>query len=269
MGPGKMELLLAPLSKYLGLVGKDRELLVVLFSNTTSELDEYFKDKGYAEDLLNKVKQVQDARAREKPANGAVDSSLMIAPTTVSVSISDGQYAGLSKVQMKDALMEAKQMAKEKLEAEGFVFEQEICENDFSVINGVKKDGVEYPLVVHSYLNQTRQFQLNAADWEQLVKPNSMLIVRTQQGMGCVPFRDLICNREKIDLSFSTKNLGIQDRIGALANVMRWFTGLHFDFGSLIPIRTGTVQFFDFPEQGINENERRTQLSSDDEEGVF
>ena len=160
-------------------------------------------------------------------------------------------------------------MAKQKLEAEGFVFEQGICENNFSVINGVKKGGVEYPIVVHSYLNQARQFQLNAADWEQLIKPNSMLIVRTQQGMGCVPFRDLICNREKIDLSFSTKNLEIQDRLGALANIMRWFTGLHFDFGALIPISATTVQFFDIPERGINENERRAQLSSDDEEGVF
>ena len=57
LGPSKMELLIAPLCRHLGLGDKDRELLVVLISNTDSELYEYFKDKGYSEDLLNKVKQ--------------------------------------------------------------------------------------------------------------------------------------------------------------------------------------------------------------------
>lgn len=56
--PSKMELLTKPLCKYLRLGYKERELLVVLISKTYTELDEYFADKGYAEGLLNKVKQV-------------------------------------------------------------------------------------------------------------------------------------------------------------------------------------------------------------------
>ena len=58
LGPSKMELLTKPLCKYLGLGNKEREFLVVLISKTCAELDEYFADKGYAEYLLNKVKQV-------------------------------------------------------------------------------------------------------------------------------------------------------------------------------------------------------------------
>lgn len=67
-------------------------------------------------------------------------------------------------------------------------------------------DGVEYPLVVHSYIDRSRPFQLNAADWAQLMKPNSMLLVRTEEGICPVPFKNLVCNRDKIDFSISTKD---------------------------------------------------------------
>ena len=84
---------------------------------------------------------------------------------TITISIADGQYAGLADAQKHDALVEAKNMVKVRLEAEGYEFTKGICEKEHSIIDGVIKDGVEYPLVVHSYIDRSRSFQLNATDW--------------------------------------------------------------------------------------------------------
>lgn len=175
-------------------------------------------------------------------------------PDTIAISIEDGQYAGLADAQKHDALVEAKKRVRVSLAAEGYEFTKGICEEEYSIVNGVMKNGVEYPLVVHSYIDRSRPFQLNAADWVQLMKPNSMLMVHTEEGVCPVPFKNLVCNRDKIDFSISTRNnLDLSDRIASLAHVLRWFRGLRFDFGSLIPMKAGTAQLFDFPENPIPE----------------
>ena len=260
-GLGKMELLIAPLCRYFGLGDKDRELFGILVSRTSAELDEYFKDKGCAEDLLNKVKQVVVSQNKTSYSDGEA---------VISASVTDGRYAGLSNDDKHSALMEAKEMVMEKLQRKGFEFTQGICENEFSIINGVKKDGVEYPLVVRSYKDSSRPFSLNAADWQQLMKPNSILLVCTNEGVCTVPFKDLICNREQINFTISTaNNLDMSDRIAKLTNELRWFKGLRFDFGSLIPMQTSTVQLFDLPENSIPENQKESQMSQDAESEVF
>lgn len=125
-------------------------------------------------------------------------------------------------------------------------------------------DGVEYPLVVHSYIDRSRPFQLNAADWAQLMKPNSMLLVRTEEGICPVPFKNLVCNRDKIDFSISTKdNLDMSDRLASLAHVMRWFKGLRFDFGALVPMKAGTAQLFDLPENPMTDEQKNSQMTPD------
>ena len=165
---------------------------------------------------------------------------------------------------MKEAQNEAKLKAKEALEAEGFVLTKGLCEEDFTLIKGVMKKGVEYPVVVRSYKDESRQFQLSTTDWDQLVKPNSILLVLKRDGqIYSVNFRELIGKHEKIDLSFSTANLEIGERVVELASVMRWFKGLKFDFDQLTATRVGVVELFDLPERGIPEGQREHELSSD------
>ena len=183
---------------------------------------------------------------------------------------SDEHVGGLAVAEQHDVLVEAKKMVRNALESEGYEFTEGICEKECSVINGVKKGGIEYPLVVHSYIDRARPFQLNAADWAQLMKPNSMLMVRTGEGVCTVPFKNLVCNRDKIDFSISTKdNLEMSDRIASLAHVLRWFKGLRFDFGSLIPVKAGTAQLFDLPENPMTDEQRNSQMTPDSVEGVL
>ena len=231
------------------------------------------EERQLANDLLRKfpierLKALAAGQQEHMVING--NDSNSIATDTIAISMADGQYAGLADAQKHDALVEAKKMVKDKLEAEGYIFTRGICEDEYSIINGVKKDGAEYPLVVHSYIDRSRPFQLNAADWAQLMKPNSMLMVRTREGICPVPFKNLVCNRDKIDFSISTKdNLDMPDRITSLAYIMRWFKGLRFDFGSLIPMEIGTAQLFDLPENPIPEDQEELQKSPDSESGVL
>ena len=225
------------------------------------------EERQLANDLLRKYPLDQlKALAAGRQGNIAirVKDSNVSATDTIAVSMADGQYAGLADAQKHDALVEAKKMVKVILEKEGYEFTRDICEDEYSIINGVMKDGVEYPLVVHSYIDRSRPFQLNAADWDQLMRPNSMLLVRTGEGICPVPFKNLVCNRDKIDFSISTKdNLDMSDRIASLAHVMRWFKGLRFDFGSLIPMKAGTSQLFDLPENPMTDEQRNSQMTPD------
>ena len=77
LGPTRMELLTKPLCKYFGLGDKDGELLIVLISNTYNELDEYFEEKGYADELLNKVKKVVAAQSEGKGKDSAEASTCL------------------------------------------------------------------------------------------------------------------------------------------------------------------------------------------------
>ena len=123
---------------------------------------------------------------------------------------------------------------------------------------------INLDLMGRHYIDRSRPFQLNAADWAQLMKPHSMLMVRTGEGVCPVPFKNLVCNRDKIDFSISTKdNLDMSDRLASLAHVMRWFKGLRFDFGSLVPMKTGTAQLFDLPENPMTDEQRNSQMTPD------
>lgn len=221
------------------------------------------------EDLTRLLEERSSSGVLRPISSNAEGSSLLVNDTpTAMVAASDNRMSGLSQEEQQEVLIETKKQVEQKLKQEGFEFTQGLGE--YSIINGVIKDGVEYPLVVHSYKDSSRTFQLTAEDWNQLMRPNSMLMVRTSSGICSVPFLDLVRNREKIELSFSTTcNLDSKERLEDLARVMRWFKGLHFDFGTLIPVKTGTVQLFDLPEQVVDEEEKQRHMSTDNEEVVF
>lgn len=186
------------------------------------------------------------------------------------IALTDNRMAGLSEEERHMALVEAKKQVAHQLQQEGFQFTKGICEENCGTINGVVKDGVEYPIVVHSYIDKSRPFQLTTEDWCQLLKPNAKLLVRTSDGICSVPFQNLVCNREKIEFSFSTKgNLEAKNRFEELAHVMRWFKGFHFDFGSLIPMEVGTAKMFDLPENQLSEADKVVQMKPDAEQEVF
>lgn len=165
------------------------------------------------------------------------------------ITVAEPQYAGLSVEEMRDNLLQAKTDVKLYLEEKGYRFTKGICENAWCNIYGVlSPTGREVPIVVHSYKSRRRAFSLNTADWEQLSKDGSMLWVVTNDGPQCVPFYALPRDTNTIAITFSPENMQYKNRCIALAETLKYFKGLHFNFGT-------TIGYNKTPEPFNNPNE--------------
>jgi hypothetical protein len=169
----------------------------------------------------------------------------------------------LSKNDQKEANREAKVIVKEKLESIGFEFTNGI--EEFSAINGVIKEGIEYPLVVKSYKDQDEPLKIGANEWIQLMRPNSMFWVYFgNDKIACLKLNELLRNQDNLTISFSTENLDVENRLEKFAELLRYFGDVHFDFHSVKPnnYSTATVMgSYQFAERKTEED-----LSSDDQE---
>ena len=171
----------------------------------------------------------------------------------VCVSFTSTPYAGLSREEMGAALMDAKRAVQHELKNQGFEFTKGLCENRYSCIDGVWKDGVEYPLVVHSYISHNRKFQLNAIEWDQLKHDNAMLWIYTAGRPDCLKFADLFRGRGQVNISFDASNLEFARHAGALAGLMRYFSGFHLNFELDLSCCQSMAEVFTVPEKPCTE----------------
>ena len=175
-------------------------------------------------------------------------------------------YTGLDRERQEDALREARRAICQHLRNAGFdVPDNDGDCSDWTKIEGVKKAGEEYTVIVRSYRDtESRNFELNPSEWINLMNGNSMLWIYTPRGPECFPFKDLVKNKSRISLSFSTINTDYKMRMNALAEILRYFKGVRFDFGPNISRGHSTAERFIKPEQKLNEI-----LSADSVEGMF
>lgn len=174
-----------------------------------------------------------------------------------------GFNTDISKNDQKEANREAKVIVKEKLESEGFEFTNGI--DEFSSINGVKKEGIEYPLVVKSYKDQDEPLKIGANEWIQLMRPNSMFWVYFgNDKIACLKLNELLRKQDNLTISFSTENLDVENRLEKFAELLRYFGDVHFDFNSVKPSNYSTATVmgnYQFDERKTEED-----LSNDDQE---
>lgn len=167
------------------------------------------------------------------------------------ITVAEPQYAGLSAEEMRDNLLQAKTDVKLYLEEKGYRFTKGICEDAWCNIYGVlDPTGREVPIVVHSYKSRRRAFSLNTSDWEQLSKDGSMLWVVTHDGPQCVPFYALPRDTNTIAITFSPENMQYKNRCIALAETLKYFKGLHFNFGTTIGYNK-TPELFNNPNEEL------------------
>lgn len=168
----------------------------------------------------------------------------------------------ISKNDQIEANREAKEIVKEKLENEGFVFTKGI--DAFSTINGVIKGDVEFPLVVKSYKFQDEPLKIGANEWIQLMRPNSMFWVHFgNRKLGCLKLYELLRNQDKLTISFSTENLDVEDRLEKFAELLHYFGNVHFDFNSVKPSDYSVAK--DLSDYRFDERRNEDDLSGDDE----
>lgn len=214
--PAKMEPLLQPLCTYLGLRGKERELFVIMTEPEFSGIVEFLEDKEY---------DVEEIKSEILPVfvnEGSI------------ISVGGQIGGGIDKAKQIADNNEAKNLVLAKLEKEGF--EVSAVDSDWSVINGVTRAGIEYPLVVKSCKNWDHKLFLNPDEWKQLFKPNSMLWLHFgNRIVAPIKAYELFTYQDKLSLTFDTVNLMMDERINKIMEVMRYFNNVHLDVTTLNP----------------------------------
>lgn len=214
--PAKIEPLLQSLCSYLGINGKERELFVIMTEPDFSGIIEYLEDKEY---------DVTDIKAEMQPMLNSEGSTASVG----------GQIGGGNDkaAQIADSY-EAKTLVLAKLEKKGFDVSE--ANSDWSVITGVKRNGIVYPLVVKSCKSWDHKIFLNPNEWSQLFKPNSMLWLHFGNSIVApIKAYELFTYQDKITLSFDTVNLMMDDRVNKIMEVMRYFNNVHLDMATLNP----------------------------------
>lgn len=254
-----VEPLLSPLCGFLGLAsGTESELLVILFTEDSNVLVDYLKDKGYQTSYLSTLLPPAIPNKEELPA---ISSQLPVAEAGGTVAMSVGNDAGLATAEQKAYNEEAKRFVKQELEVKGYEFTKGLGE--YSTIDGVVKDGIEYPLVVKSYKYDKEPIKIGANEWLQLMKKNSVLLVyQGENRIGWVDIRRLLLRQDHITLSFSTQNIEA-GRLYEFAQLLHYFTDIHFDFTSINPYRFESDSLADC---GFNGPRRKETDTADDDE---
>jgi len=120
----------------------------------------------------------------------------------------------------------ARELVHERLIKEGYEFTKGSGEN--SVINGVFKDGIEYPLVVKSYRNSSYKFNIRPNEWLQLSKDNSMFWVHRGNGkLEYLKLEGLLRANSDFHVQFETSTFSFEG-LSKFAEVFRFVKNVHF-----------------------------------------
>lgn len=229
-GLAMQELLHGDIVRLIGLHKNDKSTFLTLMRMSDfDEMIEYLQLKGYDTTYISRP---------QLPDNRINDS-------IPSMEGEDSPYGGLTKEQMRDALTEAKDAILRQLNTDGYDISNHQWDG-WTCINGVRKDGTEYPLVIRSN-KSGRNTVLSASDWNQLMKENAMFVVNTNSGIGTVNFRELLRSKDNITIRFGSENIDDADRISKLAEAFAFFKGMQFDFESYIRPTTSRWQSFMAP----------------------
>jgi len=144
--------------------------------------------------------------------------------------IGQGNSDDLSKKAQYEENEKARELVKRKLTNEGYIFTQGIGKN--SVVNGVYKNGVEYPLVVKSYQNSSYKFNIKPYEWLQLSKPNAMFWVHRGGGkLEYLELKGLLKANSEFFVRFETDTFSLEDLVN-FASVFRFVRNVHFQLDS-------------------------------------
>ena len=235
-GLANQELLHDDIMAALGLPKKVSTIfLAILQMDDFLELKEYIKQKGYDTSFIEEHNDL----IRDKNQPAAIMSG------------ENAAYGGLTKEEMRNALEEAKEAVLDKLSKDGFDISNKEWDG-WTCIDGVRKDGREYPLVIRSNKSQ-RNTCLSPKDWNQLMKPNAMFAVVASTGIGTISLREILKSKELISIRFSSENIDNPQHISELATVFAYFKGIQFDFESYIHPVVSQWERFMSPEQETGE----------------
>ena len=97
-----------------------------------------------------------------------------------------------------------------------------------SVVDGVTKDGIAYPLVIKSYRNTNFKFNIRPNEWAQLDKENAMFwVYRGNGNLVVLRLEDLLEANKEFHVQFETATFG-REGMAKFAGAFRYVRNVHF-----------------------------------------
>ena len=102
----------------------------------------------------------------------------------------------------------------------------------FSTAVITDENGTPTSIVLKSHRAEGEPLKINTFEWSSISKEKARIFVYTGDDIKEIDVKDLVSNQPTVNISFSTENLDIEERIAAFADSLRYFKELHFDFDS-------------------------------------
>lgn len=200
------------------------------FAKAVEKVKEYKTEQGIVETPSTNLIQSNDLDKLLKEKNLTIDQLLSFIANLDADEIEDGiTFSSNNHLEQKGKNEEnriARELVYERLTSEGFTFKNGIGDN--SVVNGVVKDGVEYPLVIKSYRNTSYKFNIRPNEWLQLSKPNAMFWVHRGNGkLEVLKLEGLLRANSDFHVQFETSTFSFEGLV-KFAEVFRFVRNVHF-----------------------------------------
>ena len=239
---------------------------------TSVSNEELQKTQQKIEELASELSAKDQILLRYKQLYGELDVTRT--PTTPSdpdsdkgdVTIKKGEQEKLSLSERVAAQLEAQLFL--KATQPNWEFPEhygEVNEDDepfyYSTIEIKDENGTLFPIVLKSHKADGEPLKINTFEWTSISEEKARIFVYTGRDIKEIDVMDLVRNQSSVNISFSTENLDLEERISAFAESLRYFKELHFDFDS-----------FNLSKQArslagmYNENDRRQGATSDKED---
>lgn len=144
-------------------------------------------------------------------------------------------------------------------------------QTEYSFVNGVKKDGIDYHIVVKSFRTKKNVLNVNPNEWLYLLNMNSRLMVYLGHMTFAVFDRKILLgNHDFLKLRISTSNFEVgngklDDVISRLAKDMQYFERTHFVFEHIHEdILSGASSLDDYKFYSKNSEEQFTAANDSD-----
>lgn len=194
------------------------------------------------ESLTTELSEKEQLLLRYKQRFGDLDESPSASPQSSDSSganalIRKGNLKGLSISEMADAQLEAQQFLKQTQPL--WQFPEHYAEVDedgepyyYSTAEIIDENGKHTAIVLKSHKTEGEPLKINTFEWTSISRDKARIFVYTGDDIKEIAVNDLVSNQPTVNISFSTENLDIEERIDAFAESLRYFKELHFDFDS-------------------------------------
>jgi hypothetical protein len=187
----------------------------------------------------------------------------IVEPTSVDAIIKKGEQQLLSREEKIDAQLEAQRFLMQsqplwefpenyaEADEEGFPYHH-------STFEAFDENGNQMCVVLKSHKAQGAPLKIDTFEWKYISEKRARILIYTGNEIKEIDIIKLVSDQPTINISFSTENLNVEERISTFAESLKYFKELYFDFSS-----------FNLSNQAItlsgmyNENNRRQNNTSE------